>query len=272
MRTIYLAGIVIATSTLLNACGENIVECTLGVDKKTAIPTVKKYPGGTDCDALRTLVAQGKPLPPAIGETAPPTTQATAAATKAPAFQTSFVTGKTSELTPTTDKKSRTDELNQRINKAGNDRQDPFLSIPGLIPLPDIKALTAPPKPVTPVDPQVSILTKPRPLPPRTEEAEAVNVSGTIEMGGTRFAILTAPGDTTPRYVRVGQLIAGGQVLVKRIETSYSTPIVVLQQSGVEVIRPVGAVSQVVSSNPVATPTGNTGTPASGVILPPPIR
>jgi hypothetical protein len=276
MRTIYLAGIAIATSTLLYACSSesNVVECTLGVDRKTALPTVKKYPGGTNCDELRALVAAGKPLPPAIGEPAPPTTQSTAAAAKAPAFQTSFVQGKSTELTPVTDKKSKVDELVDKMNKGGNQRQDPFLNIPGLIPLPDLKALTTP----TPVKAPESIvrITTPRPLPPRIEEAEAVVVSGTIEMGGTRFAIVTAPGDTTPRYVRVGQRIVGGLVLVKRIETSYSTPVVVLQQSGVEVIRPVGAGTRAVTTantNPVATPaSGNTGIPAPGVIVPPAIR
>ncbi|CAN1209287.1 hypothetical protein TUMEXPCC7403_03625 [Tumidithrix helvetica PCC 7403] len=275
MRTIYLAGIVIATSALLHGCPSgdlDVVECNF-LDKKTGLATTKKYKAGTDCENLKTLLAQGKQLPPAIGETAPPV-QPTAAATKAPVFQTSFVTGKNTELTPTTDKQSRVDLLTQIMNKAGNQRQDPFLAIPGLIPLPDVKVLTAP-KPVAPINPQIRVAT-PRPLPPRTEEAEAVNVSGTIEMGGTRFAILTSPGDPTSRYVRVGQRIAGGLVLVKRIETSYSTPVVVLQQNGVEVMRPVGAVSQVVSNsntNPVATPaSANTGVPSPGVIMPPTLR
>jgi hypothetical protein len=42
------------------------VECTLSVDRKTAIPRVESYPFGTDCDALRALIAAGKPLPPSI--------------------------------------------------------------------------------------------------------------------------------------------------------------------------------------------------------------
>ncbi|MEE3717755.1 hypothetical protein V2H45_13520 [Tumidithrix elongata RA019] len=271
MRTIYLSGIVIATSVLLHGCpsDSNVVECNLGVDKKTGVATVKKYQAGTDCDNLRKLVAEGKELPPAIDEPAKPTTPTKAAPTKAPTFQTSFVSAKKADLTPTTDKKSRVDELNLKISKAGNQRQDPFLTIPGLIPLPNLTAITAPKS----VVPKVVVST-PRPLPPRTEEAEAVNVLGTIEMAGTRFAILTAPGDTTSRYVKAGQRIAGGLVLVKRIEMSYGTPFVVLQQSGVEVTRAVGATPQVVSDASSTTPLTSpvSGVPVPGVIMPPALR
>jgi hypothetical protein len=43
-------------------------------------------------------------------------------------------------------------------------------------------------------------------------------------------------------------MISNGKVLVKRIDTNAEPPIVVLQQNGVEVLRPVGA--PVVGSNP----------------------
>jgi hypothetical protein len=54
------------------------------------------------------------------------------------------------------------------------------------------------------------------------------------------YAIVNAPNEPSSRYIQEGQRLAGGQVLVKRIETNRSEPVVVLEQYGVEVVRAVG--------------------------------
>ncbi len=78
------------------------------------------------------------------------------------------------------------------------------------------------------------------PPPPSPDEAEAVNVSGVIQLGGTSVAILTAPGEKGVRHVKPGDRIAEGQVLVKSINISARQPFVVLEQYGQEVIKVVG--------------------------------
>ncbi|NJL49923.1 MAG: hypothetical protein HC929_24165 [Leptolyngbyaceae cyanobacterium SM2_5_2] len=83
------------------------------------------------------------------------------------------------------------------------------------------------------------------PLPPLPQptQAEAVVVTGVVTVGGRNYAIVQSPDEPTGRYVAVGQRIAGGQVLVKRIEMGGSEPVVVLEQNGIEVARSVGSPS-----------------------------
>jgi hypothetical protein len=79
------------------------------------------------------------------------------------------------------------------------------------------------------------------PTPPSTTLASGVEVSGVVYVGGVAQAIIKAPNEQTSRYVRVGQRLSDGQVLVKRIEmNSGSEPIVVLEQNGVEIPKAVG--------------------------------
>lgn len=90
-------------------------------------------------------------------------------------------------------------------------------------------------------------------LPPLPEPtlAKAVEVSGVVVVGGIAEAIVKAPNEATSRYVRAGQRLSNGQILVKRIEVnSGSDPVVILEQNGVEVARGVGE-----KSVPTGSPT-----------------
>ncbi|MGK7930018.1 MAG: hypothetical protein AB4041_01100 [Microcystaceae cyanobacterium] len=78
---------------------------------------------------------------------------------------------------------------------------------------------------------------------PVPEEAEAVMVSGILQLGGTPVAILTAPGDPGIRHVRQGATIAGGRVTVKSINVSGRDGFVILEQYGQQVTRMVGGSS-----------------------------
>lgn len=78
------------------------------------------------------------------------------------------------------------------------------------------------------------------PLPrlPQPTLAEAVLVTGVMTIGNENFAVVeTAAGS---QYVKAGQRVANGQVLVKRIDMRGSDPVVVLEENGIEVSRPVG--------------------------------
>ena len=79
------------------------------------------------------------------------------------------------------------------------------------------------------------------PPPPQTDVAQAVAVTGVVKVGNEAQAIVKVPNEVTSRYVREGQLISNGQVRVKRIEMNEgSDPLVVLEQNGIEVKRPIG--------------------------------
>ncbi len=96
------------------------------------------------------------------------------------------------------------------------------------------------------------------PLPPLPQptQAVAVQVSGVMTIGNQNFAVVQTPAGS--QYVRAGQRIANGQVLVKRIDMRGSDPMVVLEENGIEVSRPVGA-------PPVSEEVAVNGAPAPGV-------
>lgn len=94
----------------------------------------------------------------------------------------------------------------------------------------------------TPSTPTIAALP---PLPSATL-ANGVQVSGVMIVAGVPQAIVKAPNEETSRYVRVGQRVSNGQVLVKRIEMNNgSDPVVIFEENGVEVARTVGEGTQV---------------------------
>ncbi len=94
----------------------------------------------------------------------------------------------------------------------------------------------------SPTTPRPGTSTQPE-LPPLPEPtlAPAIEVSGIVQLGNGDFRIvLKAPQEQSPRYVRIGDRVSNGQVLVKRVESMGDTQVVVLEEVGVEVRRPVG--------------------------------
>lgn len=97
------------------------------------------------------------------------------------------------------------------------------------------------------------------PPPPQPKLAQAVLVSGVVQVGSRPQAIIKVPSEPTSRYVQAGQRLASG-LLVKRIEMNEgSEPVVILEQYGIEVARmvgeaPTGATPATASTdNPVST-------------------
>jgi molybdopterin biosynthesis enzyme len=93
-------------------------------------------------------------------------------------------------------------------------------------------------------------------LPPLPEPnlAQAIEVTGIVQLGNGDFRIvLKAPQEQSPRYVRIGDRVSGGQVLVKRVETLGDTQVVVLEEVGIEVRRAVGEASANASETPSAS-------------------
>lgn len=81
---------------------------------------------------------------------------------------------------------------------------------------------------------------------PQPTTARAVRVSGVIQVGGAPYAIIKAP-DEVERYVRQGERVAGGRVLVKRIDTGSAEPRVILVENGIEVESFVTAADEAVA-------------------------
>lgn len=78
------------------------------------------------------------------------------------------------------------------------------------------------------------------PVPPATELAEAIQVTGVVELGSTLTAIVKSPSEATSRTVRVGDSLEGGQVIVRRIEMrGNQQPQITFSQNGVEITRSV---------------------------------
>lgn len=153
-------------------------------------------------------------------------------------------------------------ERARQVQRGISSGKDPFSSVPPLVsfkvpmtPLSETKPTESPNS-----QPQVNQkperpnrlsarLPKPetqspiRPLPPLPDSslARGIQITGVVVVGGVPQVIVQAPNEATSRYVEVGQRIANGQVLVKRVEmNSGSEPVVILEQNGVEVARLVG--------------------------------
>ncbi|MGB6294735.1 MAG: hypothetical protein WBF90_00965 [Rivularia sp. (in: cyanobacteria)] len=91
------------------------------------------------------------------------------------------------------------------------------------------------------------------PPPPQPKLAQAVLVSGVIQIGNRPQAIIKVPSEPTSRYVQAGQRLASG-LLVKRIEMNEgSEPVVILEQYGIEVARMVGEVPMGASPDTAST-------------------
>ncbi|MBD2366031.1 MULTISPECIES: hypothetical protein [Leptolyngbya] len=183
--------------------------------------------------------------------------------------------GKVAGLLQSTDPAERARQVQRGINTKG---KDPFSSIPPIVSfkVPIKLPETANQPAVSPnvgdrsIAKQPAVVSRPNPkvvaakspeqspikaLPPLPDPtlAKSVQVTGVIVVAGVPQAIIQAPNEATSRYVQAGQRIAGGQVLVKRIEMNGgSDPLVILEQNGVEVARGVG--SPVVAPNLPSVP------------------
>ena len=123
--------------------------------------------------------------------------------------------------------------------------------------------------PLPPVEPSSILQPVLPPLPQEPDLARGVAVTGVIQIGNEPQAIIKVPNEATSRYVRVGQRLSNGQVLVKRIEINEnSEPVVILEQYGVEVARAVG--EEAANSEPANTPTAATPVPSLDNSPPPP--
>jgi hypothetical protein len=115
---------------------------------------------------------------------------------------------------------------------------------------------------------KTQIAAKPEKVAEKPLQAMAVEISGVIEVAGRTQVIVKLPNESFSRYIEVGERVADGKVLVKRVEGQNSlSPTVVLEEVGVEVPRKIGDKPSA-SEVPMVAPTV---VPAPAVV-PAPIR
>ncbi|MEB3224581.1 MAG: hypothetical protein VKJ86_02120 [Synechococcus sp.] len=199
--------------------------------------------------------------------TTPETPQATAPAptpaTDAEIFPPATAQSLNSVLIPSTDPDAR-----RRATAEG--RPDPFADLP-IVPQ---VTLTPPPAPTAsgaqpgtgtanglPNPPgapgAVAIAPPPAPLDfspvlPSLPEPTAANntiVSGVVQLNGIDYVMIKADGEQFSRYVKVGDYVANGQVLVKEITFNRGVPVVLLEQYGRIIPKKLNETSSV-ASNP----------------------
>jgi hypothetical protein len=97
---------------------------------------------------------------------------------------------------------------------------------------------------LVPVDPTRTTALRDLPKPsaaPQPALASAIQVSGVAQVNGQTQVILKLPNESFSRYVSVGERVMDGKVLIKRVENpSAITPVVILEEIGMEVPRKVG--------------------------------
>ncbi|MBD2460385.1 hypothetical protein H6G89_04945 [Oscillatoria sp. FACHB-1407] len=206
-----------------------------------ADPSVGQPPTGTPIPASP---APGAPSPVAQAPAGTPITQPTATASPAAPAGT---------LPP--DLISSTDP-DQRLRSIQRNRPDPFALLPTTPVIERTGTTTAqapsvPQAPAAPPAPDTSgtgalppSQLEPEnfvPPPPQADLARAVQVTGVVQIGNTVHAIVKAPNEPTSRYVRAGQYLSNGQILVKRIDMNQAEPVVVFEENGIEVLTSVGS-------------------------------
>jgi hypothetical protein len=86
-------------------------------------------------------------------------------------------------------------------------------------------------------------------------QAMAIEVSGIIEVEGKTQVIVKLPNESFSRYIDLGDRVANGTVLVKRVEAQESlSPTVVLEEVGVEVSRKIGEKPVAIAPQPPSNP------------------
>jgi hypothetical protein len=104
----------------------------------------------------------------------------------------------------------------------------PGISTPAAKPIPEIATRDIPPA------------IAPAPI-PQPNLARAIGVSGVSQVNGQTQVIVKLPTESFSRYVSVGERLMDGKVLVKRVqEFSGASPVVILEEVGIEVPRKIG--------------------------------
>jgi hypothetical protein len=142
----------------------------------------------------------------------------------------------------------------EKVNAGSNSSLPAVPATPATLPTVSVNTLpTSAPPPLPnllPVPANVAHLPAvnlPATVPQVQSVAQAVEISGVVQVGGKTNVIVQEPNDHTSRYVTVGEYLGNGKVLVKRVEMG-ADPVVILEQDGKEVARTIGSGNSLVGA------------------------
>ncbi len=236
--------------------------------------------GGSGCSVVNNLLNRGEDVVDDVLSSDEIATDAPAADPSAEAFEEPLLPGLPSAAEIASAELIQPTNAEERIKGIEGSRSDPY----ALVPVPP--APTPPPAPesspgapspnggsnngggtttATPGTPGNTIPLGELPGLPQPTTAVGVVITGVVQINGDRYAIIQAPGEPTSRYVKAGDYLDNGQILVKRIETRPgSEPVVILEENGIEVAMPVGGTSTPAAEPPAAAlPSAPTATTAA---------
>jgi len=145
-------------------------------------------------------------------------------------------------LIQSTNPEERAKQVQTSISAEQKVPKDPFLALPPVLPRLQPTAQPAAQTATKTEEPLFQPIPQPGGLGAVFEpRSSTVMVTGVVNVGGVLQAIVKLPDETSSRYVRVGQRLAGGTILVKRIDLKTGgEPVVILEEDGIEFSRPVG--------------------------------
>lgn len=171
-------------------------------------------------------VAQAAPVAPANPATPAPTTPQPKATQEKPLPKPNIP-----GLIPSTNANSRRSQISRQ-------RQDPFVRVPAPAKITSTEENS---QPAPPLNPPKTTPVAEAPKKPEPDLARQVVISGLIDFDGRPQLIVKAPDEPFSRYVEPGQYLSNGRILVKEVRMSpNSTPIVILEQSGMRVTKRIG--------------------------------
>lgn len=124
----------------------------------------------------------------------------------------------------------------------------PAATVPPAVP-PSVTTVPVPTLPALPPSQSVPVATNQLPslvvppIAPPQRLSETIEISGVVEVGGKTSVIVQVPNEPS-RYVHVGDYVANGRVLVKRVEMGME-PMVILEEDGTETTRYIGSGSPI---------------------------
>ncbi|MGD1905080.1 MAG: hypothetical protein ACFB0C_03700 [Leptolyngbyaceae cyanobacterium] len=107
--------------------------------------------------------------------------------------------------------------------------------------LPPIPVSTQPLAPLPPPLPTAAPQSVAAPTAAYASPIDSLELTGVVQVGDRPALIVREPSSTTSRYTYAGDYLAGGQILVKRIDVSNQEPLVILEYNGREYSRMVGS-------------------------------
>lgn len=107
--------------------------------------------------------------------------------------------------------------------------------------LPPLPALPAPAVPGSMPQASSEVAVAPTAAPVAQNPVDRVAITGVAQIGNAVSVIVRETGSASSRHVKPGDVLAGGQVRVKTIDTSTAEPTVVLTYNGQDYTRTVGS-------------------------------